>query len=676
MDLFILNDSLDAVSVLDSYNSLIWTDRYNEYGDFEIYTRMSEGVLNYIKQGYYIQIRDSDHVMIIEKLLINSDTEEGNTLTVTGRSLESILDRRIIWGQKTISGNLQNGIKTLLEENVISPSNTSRKISNFIFEESTETAITDLTIEAQYTGDNLYDVIQMICAERNIGFRIILNSNKQFVFKLYSGSDRSYDQTDNTYVVFSPNFDNLISSNYVESKSSWKNVTLVGGEGEGTSRRYTAVGNVSGLDRREIFTDARDISSDSDEDISSLFVFTEFSSQVYSIASNTFVTDNLFNSSTADVSTYAGRTITITIPMYTNASGAVSNYATVLLDADKNYVSTVKAWDKYDGGSNAGTLESFEFLIPDNAKYLYTSMFSQTAIDNNVYYGELTDFSCITTKLSNDEYVAQLRQRGNETLSENKEVVSFEGEAETSAMFKYGEDFFIGDIVQVADEYGHESKARILEIVISENEEGTSAYPTFSTIDSSESDVLPDGYVRMTCIESSGTQYIDTGFKPNQNTRVICDIQLMSGYEAFVSIFGTRDQNSSTAANMYCLSLVDTNKFRTDYFGTTADLTVTSSISRMKIDKNKNITTINSETATNIMQSGQCAYSLFLFSLNSIGNSQSLSKMRMYHCQIFDNNLLVRNFIPCKNPSNVVGLFDTVTKTFYTNSGTGTFTAM
>lgn len=481
MDLFILNYNLDTVSVLDSYNSLIWTDRYNEYGDFEIYTRMSEGILDFIKQGYYIQIRDSEHVMIIEKLLINSDSEEGNTLTVTGRSLESLLDRRIIWGQKTLTGNLQEGIKTLLDENIISPSNSSRKIPSFVFEATDDPAITGLTIEAQYTGDNLYDVIQMICSERNIGFRITLKNNK-FTFKLYSGSDRSYEQTDNTYVVFSPNFDNLISSNYVESKSSWKNVTLVGGEGEGTARRYTAVGNVTGLSRREIFTDARDISSDSDEDLTSLFVFTEFPAQVYSLTSNSFVADNNFNSSTADISAYAGRTISITVPMYSNASGVAPNYASVLLDADGNYVSTVKVWDMYEGGTNVGMLDTYEYLVPSNAKFLYSSMFSQTAINNNVYYGELTDFQCKSIKLSNDEYIAQLRQRGSETLSENQEVISFEGEAETSAMFKYGEDFFIGDIVQVADEYGHESKARILEIVISENEEGRTAYPTFSTI--------------------------------------------------------------------------------------------------------------------------------------------------------------------------------------------------
>lgn len=203
------------------------------------YEAMREGLLDYIKQDYYLQSKESEHVMIVEKIQITSDTEDGNHVTVTGRSLESILDRRIVWGQKLLSGNLQNGIKTLLNENVISPSDSNRKIPNFIFKESTDPAITKLKLEAQYTGDNLYDVIQKICEEQGIGFKITLNDEKQFVFELYAGSDRSYDQTENPYVIFSPKFENIINSNYIESKASLKTVTLVGGEGEGADRRYT-----------------------------------------------------------------------------------------------------------------------------------------------------------------------------------------------------------------------------------------------------------------------------------------------------------------------------------------------------------------------------------------------------------------------------------------------------
>lgn len=352
MDLLVLNKSLDVIAIVDVYESIIWTERYYEYGDFELYTAMTQDILNYIKTDNYIQRVGSDRVMIIEEIRIDTDSETGNHITITGRSLESILDRRVIWSQTTISGNLQNGIKKLLNENIISPSKEERKISNFIFKDSTDSQITGLTVEAQYTGDNLYDVISKVCEEKSIGFKVSLNESKQFVFELYAGADRSYEQTNYPYVVFSPNFDNIINSNYLESKENLKNVALVGGEGEGTARKYLAIGNTSGLDRRELFVDARDISSEGED----------------------------------------GQTLTT------------------------------------------------------------------------------------------EQYNELLKQRGNEYLADYTNLVSFEGAVETNIMYKYGVDFFDGDIVQIANEYGHKAKVRILEVVISENEEGNSVYPTFKTI--------------------------------------------------------------------------------------------------------------------------------------------------------------------------------------------------
>ena len=61
-------------------------------------------------------------------------------------------------------------------------------------------------------------------------------------------------------------------------------------------------------------------------------------------------------------------------------------------------------------------------------------------------------------------------------------TTAFEGEVEVTRLFKYGEDFFIGDIVQIANEYGNEGSAYISELVISNSEEGLSIYPTFKTI--------------------------------------------------------------------------------------------------------------------------------------------------------------------------------------------------
>lgn len=80
------------------------------------------------------------------------------------------------------------------------------------------------------------------------------------------------------------------------------------------------------------------------------------------------------------------------------------------------------------------------------------------------------------------EYMAQLRTKGLKNLADHIVTTAFEGEVEVTRLFKYGEDFFIGDIVQIANEYGNEGSAYISELVISNSEEGLSIYPTFKTI--------------------------------------------------------------------------------------------------------------------------------------------------------------------------------------------------
>ncbi len=353
IDLIVLNQQFEKIAIIDAYESLLWTDRYNKPGDFEIYTPVDKfsDVLKYPVANNYLQIKGSEHAMIIEDTTIESNIETGNHIKIVGRSLESILDRRIVWTQTDITGNLQNGIQRLLNEHIIQPTNADRAISNFIFEASEDPAITELTMENQYTGDNLLDIIQTLCENNKIGFKIVLNDNNQFVFSLYKGVDRSYNQNTNPYVVFKPSFENIINSNYSDTQSEARTIALVAGEGEGDQRVTRVVGTGMGLLRKELFVDARDIRSD---------------------------------------------------------------------------------------------------------------------------------------EMSTEQYYAKLDQRGVEKLNEHKIRKSFDGQCETTRMFKYKEDFYMGDIVQVADEYGMESAARVTEFIWSSNQSGIESYPTFEAIDDDE----------------------------------------------------------------------------------------------------------------------------------------------------------------------------------------------
>ena len=352
MDIFVLNQNFEIIDIIDCYESLIWTERYSACGDFELCLPMQRDLLTSLRKDNYLYIRESECVMIIEDFEITTDVEAGNRVRVIGRSLESILERRIVWGQKTYSGNVNAIVKGLITDAIISPEISDRKIDKFIFQDSSDEAVNGDSIEVQFTGDNLYEVVRMLCQSVYAGFRITLDSDDNFVFSLYAGKDRSYEQDTNPYVVFSPAFENITDSRYVEANSSHRNVTLVAGEGEGADRKTVSVGEASGLARRELFTDARDISS----------------------------------------------------------------------------------------RTNKGTLTA-------------------------------------------EQYNNQLTERGNEKLKGYTVFTAFEGRAEATRMFRYGEDFFIGDVVQTVNEFGMESRSRITEVIRSQDKDGSSIYPTFETID-------------------------------------------------------------------------------------------------------------------------------------------------------------------------------------------------
>ena len=400
MDIKILDSNFKMVGIIDSYISFIWTDRYDEAGDFELILPMDVPALDLIRTDYYLSIDNSEHIMMVGDMRVSTDVESGKTMKIVGYSLEKLLDRRIIW-EKTVFKQtykdesdtvgvkplLQDAIIQILQDNIIYPISidyetgeksfyAARQISNFTYKKSDDAKILEKTIEAQYRGESIYEVVSSLCKENKIGFKITLNSSNQFVFQLYRGADRTYEQDVNPYIVFSPANDNLFNSSYYKITSSLKNVVLVLGEQienndpqteteEKANDDYKAyrapviVGMEAGITRREIFADASDVEIEEDD----------------------------------------------------------------------------------------------------------------------------------STTLTVAQYRAHLRQRGIDTLIENLDYEAFEGEVEATQMYKYGEDFFMGDLVQLEDEYGHEGTAYISEFIISHDTSGMNMYPTFITIQEGEYDV-------------------------------------------------------------------------------------------------------------------------------------------------------------------------------------------
>lgn len=264
MDLWILTEDFERVGIVDTATSIIWANRYRQTGDFEIYVPASAGMMDLLQHDRFVVREDDDMVGIIEKIQTESDEETGDFLIVTGRCCRSILARRIVWDQTALNTTVENGMRQLVTDAFISPAIEARKYDRLVL--APAHGYTD-KVQVQYTGDVIQTAVEALCAAHNYGYNVKLVDGMLQV-DFYKGVDRSASQSENPRVVFSEEYDNLSASTYTLDKTDYRSVALVAGEGEGSARRRAVVSrstDQTGLHRREIFVDARDVSSNEGE---------------------------------------------------------------------------------------------------------------------------------------------------------------------------------------------------------------------------------------------------------------------------------------------------------------------------------------------------------------------------------------------------------------------------
>jgi hypothetical protein len=264
MELYILNRNFEIINFIDNFKSLEWVKRYYDTGDFVLNCVADINTVKTLQRRNFIVREDDERIMIIEKIYLSTSIENGSSINVSGRSIESILGRRIIWTQTNSKAGetAEAFIRRLVYENCINPTNPKRKIPKLklgVLKGFKE------TIDKQVTGDNLLKAIIEICQLYEYGFKITMDNEGALVFDLFKGENRSYNQDINPHVVFSDDYDNIINTEYEYDETNISNVALIGGEGEGKERKYQSIGDSEGYDRYEIFVDAKDISSNNGE---------------------------------------------------------------------------------------------------------------------------------------------------------------------------------------------------------------------------------------------------------------------------------------------------------------------------------------------------------------------------------------------------------------------------
>ena len=182
---------------------------------------------------------------------------------------------------------------------------------------------------------------------------------------------------------------------------------------------------------------------------------------------------------------------------------------------------------------------------------------------------------------------------------------------------------------------------------------------------------LPDGYTALEYIQSSGTQYIDTGRKLTQDSDITIDFMIVGEINRNAGIFGSRQsasQNNLTLFQSVSPSVFsgDFSEYRKHRFA--AD----SSLERTKIQMNKNGVWVNDilkkswsdiadfETPTNGL----------IFDVGNNNWSGNKAVMRLYSYTDGDAQQLV----PCLDSAGTPCMYDLVGKTTFYNQGAGSFT--
>lgn len=275
MNVELLDSTYTVVRIVDQYIGLNWADRSRKVGDFELILPADSSFLKDIKPGMYFRIPYSEKYMIVEKTVMETSVTEGDRVTVSGRSLESILDRRIVLPQVNTGTDFKTAIEKILNANIVNPSNAKRKIANFSLLDTSKWQTTSIEKTEVYK-DVVLDVIENMCDRYDFEYEVVPQGTGAFGFRVYKGVDHSWDQTTNPFVVFSPEYDNLVSTNYISSTSGYKNACYVtyevnrtisdGNEGSVTinSKNYILAedSNASGLNRREFAVESEAESPD------------------------------------------------------------------------------------------------------------------------------------------------------------------------------------------------------------------------------------------------------------------------------------------------------------------------------------------------------------------------------------------------------------------------------
>ena len=276
MRLEVFDFELNRLGLIEIYSSINYTLKFIDVGSFELKCAINEQNVKLIQKNRFLWIED-EVCGIIQ--YISSSTDDG-IITAKGKLAKEMLNWRWVYPCFVKTGEPAALAESIVNIHCVNPSESKRKMRGLVIGNAGY-VINKPHITYQKTGDTVLTSVQNISTANNLGFEIYFNPRNvnPFKFVMLEGKDRTIGNKDgNKPVVFSRDFENIVSGSYEYNDDSFRNVALVAGEvtdgsnNENAARTFLVVDqagseNVSSFYRKELYVDARDLQSEYSEEV-------------------------------------------------------------------------------------------------------------------------------------------------------------------------------------------------------------------------------------------------------------------------------------------------------------------------------------------------------------------------------------------------------------------------
>lgn len=274
VELATLNDDWKREHFIEDYQSLVWTERFADVGDFELVVLASEDYAEWLVKGVYMTYSKSKRLMVIDTVNSYFDDDGINFIKVSGPSLEHVLDDRIAMpamaGTKTTpkwtitdkpAAIVRKMFATIVGQGALSAGDMipGYQAGNLYPVDTIPEPSTKVTLDLD--PDTLLNSIKLVCNAYNLGFRLYYERDSgRIYFNVYSGNDRTAAQSRYPAIVFSPEMDSLANMSMLTSDANYKNVAYVFAQnGSAIVYALDVPKSTNGFDRRALLVKADDL---------------------------------------------------------------------------------------------------------------------------------------------------------------------------------------------------------------------------------------------------------------------------------------------------------------------------------------------------------------------------------------------------------------------------------